>query len=1704
MKIDLITMWYNEEFLAPFFLSHYAWVDRIHIILDADTSDTTEALARQYPNVSIQYFRFPDMMDDIIKAAVISQRYRQITDADYVIIVDSDEFIFPWDLNGTVREHLARTRRDAYFVNLWQIYEHETDQPLDPALPVWQQRVHGDPDMESPENIGYLKPIVVRGGLDTFWGIGNHYIVHQGVKLEWATRRQGLQLGLSLAIERDEMLQGAHWRLVNLEETIRRRITNRRERQSAVNLERGLTAHYHEITEADIVREFEMHRHDPPVIVNTAAPEPSAPAALARLELVRQRFVHGGELAGQGNYEAAAELYRSCLQIMPGLEDARLNLAWCLGAREDFAGAAAELEQLLRRNPQHDRARVLLGRSLHRCGRYAEAAHQFASLLRRAPTDTDALRGLAAARYQLQQYGQARSLAEQLLAVLPDDYDTLLTLASVERTENPERSLELYAALARLRPEDCGMRTARATQLLALGHFQEGWREFEQRIPTLKLSADILAIPRWHGQPLDGKVIVVVAEQGHGDVLQFIRFLPALAARGGRVMLLCHNDQIRPLAATMQGVSWAVIPREPLPALPDFHCPLMSLPHELGTTVATIPRSVPYLHPDPLKQSAWQQRLAALPGRKVGLVWAGNRAQADNGKRSVPFEKLVRLLDTADTSFVSLQVGPDALCHQPPLPEGCSIHDWSDELHDLSDTAALVSCLDLVISICSGVTHLCGALAVPAWVMLQYDADWRWLRTREDSPWYPTVRLFRQQRPGGWDELLQRVAAELAAWDGPALPIACAPAAELYSRGLERFTSGDPAAAEALFRQALERDDRSADALNGLATVLDQRGRQLEAAELYRRVLALEPDNRLALFNLANTLRRLDASGEAEALYRRAVAVAPDFGQAWGGLANLLLGADRLDEAEAALEQALRLQPHNPDLLCDRGILAGRLQDADGAEHWFRSAVDADSGHLAALNQLGMLLMRQNRLAEGEAVLRQALAVKPDYWLALNNLGVLLHWAGRLEEAEACHRRFIAARPDNGTPHYNLALVLLSRGRFAEGWQEYEWRFRKDDPVPLRYSGIPRWQGDAPAGRTVLVHAEQGYGDTIQFARYLPLLAGRGARIVLECQDRIIAPLFSGMPGLGQVVARGDDLPPLDQQVPLMSLPSLLGEAACHEPVAVNYLTADPVRAALWRERLSALPGRLVGLVWSGRRGQENNHNRMIPPELFARLGGMAGVSFVNLLVGIDDPEADAALECLNRYDARPYLRDFADTAALLSCLDLLISVDTATAHLAGALGKEAWVMIPYNADWRWSFGLPDCPLYPSVRLYRQEAPFAWEPVLQAVRTDLQHRLTGSAGAVQDFLQAARSARDAFRWQEAREAFRQHLEREPDNLEALSGVGACLQMLNNSAEAIDWYDRALRLYPTDAALHCNRALALLTAGRYAEGWQEFQWRKASVTETLPPIPLLTPEGMRADLAGKSLLLHAEQGFGDTIQMLRYAAPLAARGVRVVASVPLPLARLAACMHGVAQVVPHGELLPSTDFQALTLDLPWLAGSTPETVPAGIPYITLPEALLAQWHERLAAFAPPRVGLVWACGGENRLNRELRSLPFSWFQPLLQKQIRFFSLQIGPAALTAADLAAWDNLHDLTGLIADFADTAALIQQLDHVVTVDSAVAHLAGALGKPVSLLLPAFREWRWVERDERALWYPTVQIFTQDDSMRVGNEIVRALVAAG
>ena len=349
--------------------------------------------------------------------------------------------------------------------------------------------------------------------------------------------------------------------------------------------------------------------------------------------------------------------------------------------------------------------------------------------------------------------------------------------------------------------------------------------------------------------------------------------------------------------------------------------------------------------------------------------------------------------------------------------------------------------------------------------------------------------------------------------------------------------------------------------------------------------------------------------------------------------------------------------------------------------------------------------------------MRRALALKPNYPEAHSNLGGALADQGRLDEAAAHFRRAVALRPDYPEAHSNLGMVLLALGDLAAGWKEFEWRWKMPHVVKAARSfAQPRWRGDAAEGRTLLIHAEQGFGDTVQLCRYAPLAASRGLRVILAVQEPLVR-LLRCLPAVDRVVRQGEALPPFDLHCPMLSLPSALATAAASIPSAAPYLHADPAQVAAWRTRLAELGDKdlRIGLAWAGNPDLPTDRRRSLAPDRLAPLLDVSGLHFCSL-----QKSGPAAPDAFPLTDLMDGVGDFADTAALIANLDLVISVDTAVAHLAAALGKPVWLLNRFDSCWRWQASRRDSPWYPTLRLYRQPRPGEWGPVLAEVVRDLR------------------------------------------------------------------------------------------------------------------------------------------------------------------------------------------------------------------------------------------------------------------------------------------------------------------------------------------------------------------------------------------------
>lgn len=493
-------------------------------------------------------------------------------------------------------------------------------------------------------------------------------------------------------------------------------------------------------------------------------------------------------------------------------------------------------------------------------------------------------------------------------------------------------------------------------------------------------------------------------------------------------------------------------------------------------------------------------------------------------------------------------------------------------------------------------------------------------------------------------------------------------------------------------------------------------GRREDAVLELARAVALRPDHADARNNLGNALLELARAEEAEPQYRAALAIRPEHAPTHYNLGNALMALGRAAEAEPCFRAALALEPQHAGALNNCGNALRALNRPAEAADCYRRALALRPDYAGTHNNLGAALLAQHRPAEAAACFVEALRLNPDYAEACNNLGGAMLALDRPDTAIPLFRRAVALDPALAQARFGEALALLALGQFREGWEKYESRW--EDPrfrEGARDYAAPSWRnrpGEDVAGRTVLLHAEQGLGDTIQFVRYAPLLRRLGARVVLEVQAGLV-PLLHGL--ADAVVAEGAELPPHDLRCPLLSLPLAFRTELASIPATIPYLRADPARRAAWQAALGPRSRFRLGIAFSGSAEHPEDALRSIPAALLPPL--LASPDVEAHVVQRDIREADlAALRmCPGVRIHGDRLGDFAETAALLSQLDLIVTVDTSIAHLAGALGLPVWVLLQHNADFRWLRRRQDSPWYPTARLLRQQAAGRWEPVLARV-----------------------------------------------------------------------------------------------------------------------------------------------------------------------------------------------------------------------------------------------------------------------------------------------------------------------------------------------------------------------------------------------------
>lgn len=746
---------------------------------------------------------------------------------------------------------------------------------------------------------------------------------------------------------------------------------------------------------------------------------------------------------------------------------------------------------------------------------------------------------------------------------------------------------------------------------------------------------------------------------------------------------------------------------------------------------------------------------------------------------------------------------------------------------------------------------------------------------------------------------------------------------------------------------------------------------------------------------------------------------------------------------------------------------------------------------------------RANRLREAghfNAAIRlhiEALRELPSVDFIWLNLGACLEAHGWLRWAERAYRQALALQPERHEAALNLALLLLKTGRYAEGFRHYQRRWDCTAwPQKFLETGLRRWRGESLPGQTILVLPDQGFGDCMQAARFCHWLkAHSSARIVLLARAPL-RRLFADS-GLADEVVSADAIPAdCKWVVSQWDIPSLLPwSAQAFQPV--SYFDVPDERRLAWQERLQALKRPRVGLVWRGNPQMAEDKWRSIPiPELQPLLA-LQEADFISLQKDASTGELQQLAAYGMHFHAGALFEDFADTAACIKNLDLLITTDTAVAHVAGGMGIPVWLLLYRLGDWRWGHDGDRSDWYPSIRIFRQRRLGEWCTVMDEVAAALRGHVAALPATAPEVSAAALSNQGVALFQagqpeRALASMRAAVALPGAQADHFTNLAYVLKRMEQQQESLQTLEQGMRQFPNHAALRWHRSLLLMLLGRYTEALPEYEcrWQVSDFPSRARAYACARWQG-QADPA-TTLLVHAEQGFGDTLQFVRYVHLAAARVGTVILEVQSELLRLfqyqqqhESCLPANVELRALLETPSEAAWHCPLLSLPLALGATDFAhPPLQQGYLHAQPGMVV--HRDAQGWPKLAVGMVWA-GRPTHAQDAERSFGLEAMAPLASVPgIQWFSLQKGVDDLALSRWPAAGKPVNMSSYLNDFLDTAQFIQALDLVITADTSVAHLAAAMGKPVWIPTMKTPDWRWGLAGNTSPWYNSVTLFRQ------------------
>lgn len=1106
----------------------------------------------------------------------------------------------------------------------------------------------------------------------------------------------------------------------------------------------------------------------------------------------------------QNELNKAIDCYKKALSIEPKYLDCINNLAETYGNHGHYRKAIEYYEQALVLNPEDPKQYNYLGIYHKKLREYDKSIHYYHKALALDPELSSALNNLGLVYQHLGDYQQSLSYLKKALRLNKDSTEYLNNIAiTYQFMGEEEKAYEYFnKALACTNPLH-ETRFNRSLLLLKKGRLENAWVEFESRVqlpfskPLRERIHRLTKLSRLtQNDSIENNNVLILFEQGLGDFIQYIRFAKNLKALGAIVHVEVPLELIS-LIKTNDYVD--TVYEYGSSTLEDgYYIPILSLPYFLKLDLYSLSTDIPYFSIDEKKRAAFKS-LVNKSKLNVGLVWGGNIKNINDLNRSIPLHNFQQLITDENINTCCLQVGE----YHDQLKESALrqyMTDLSIHLQTFADTAAMISCLDLIISVDTSIVHLAGALNVPCWVLLPTNADWRWFLNSTESIWYSSVRLFRKSLHASWTTVIDEVYHQLKTNhldcnrslmstekfnDGISEKLVekffsliakgkLSEAKESLSllheknhliaditlaHGVIAYYDNDTEQALSLLHESLDNGladrkemcylilakiyeskanfneaityyQRAFDENNLKVQCLDKIGRIYEsmgdyekAYTYYMKVNTVRPNDEVILNNIGRVLKKQFKYKEAISYYELALKQNPNFLEALNNIGTVYRYLKDYEKSLYYYNQALKLKSDYEDCLTNVAVLYQFTGDEINADKYYQKVLSLNPHHSGCLNNYA--IFHKERLEYKKAIdyFKKALLLKPDNAMYLNNIGVCYLSLGDYDKSSEYYQRAIDISPNYYEAIFNRGLMYLINGDYQKGLNDYEARLKNKEHVPMHQfistlNGAKPWNGEEDLNnKTILIVKEQGYGDYIQFIRFAVSLKEKGARVICDCHQKLTR-LIGHQDYIDEIYQEGMTI---DYYVPLMSLANLLKKDIHQVGFTQSYITVDENTADFItdNDKLN------VGFVWAGSVNNANDSIRSMT--LSTLLPVIQHPNIHSYSLQVDDRNNDIAISRLHEHvtDLGERLSDFYETAKIIKKLDLVVSVDTAVAHLAGALGKPCYLMLPFVPDWRWLRDRDDSPWYESIEIFRQTKLNEWDTVIHSIikRID-EHGLT--------------------------------------------------------------------------------------------------------------------------------------------------------------------------------------------------------------------------------------------------------------------------------------------------------------------------------------------------------------------------------------------